>query len=247
VTTCFGPLGPASPRMNYAHPGTHPQMSSTAFDLPELPAPLSRPEELANSVTHGLGLALSLAGTALLINRGLQYGDSLQVIGVAVYGATLIALYAASTLSHSFEQPRLRHFFRTVDQVCIFLLIAGTFTPLALTYFRDGWWWALFLSVWGFALVGIFFKIFYTRLHNVSIGAYVMLGWLPIVAIKPIVQIVPTHILGWMALGGIFYTIGTLFLLKDDRVPYFHAAWHVLVIAASACHYYAVLCLIPIT
>ncbi len=222
-------------------------MSSTTFDLPDLPAPLSRPEELANSVTHGLGLALSLAGTALLINRGMQYGDSLQVIGVTVYGATLIALYAASTLSHSFEQPRLRHFFRTVDQVCIFLLIAGTFTPLSLTYFRDGWWWALFLSVWGFALVGIFFKVFYTRLHNVSIGAYVILGWLPIVAIKPIVQVVPMHILGWLALGGIFYTIGTLFLLKDERVPYFHAAWHVLVIAASACHYYAVLCLIPVT
>lgn len=220
-------------------------MSTSVLELSDLPAPLSRPEELANSLTHGLGLALSIAGTALLVDRALDYGTTLQVIGVSVYGASLIMLYAASTLSHSFERPRLRHFWRTVDQVCIFLLIAGTFTPLALTYFHDGWWWALFLSVWGFALLGIFFKIFYTRLHNVSIGAYVMLGWLPLVAIKPIVAVVPVHIMGWVALGGIFYTIGTLFLLKDNRVPFFHAAWHVLVITASACHYYAVLCLIP--
>ncbi len=141
--------------------------------------------------------------------------------------------------------PALRHFFRTVDQVCIFLLIAGTFTPLALTYFRGGWWWALFLSVWALALTGIFFKLFYTRLHNVSVGAYVLLGWLPVLAIKPIVEVVPGHILAWVALGGLFYTVGTVFLMRDDKVPFFHAAWHVLVIGGSACHYYAVLCLVP--
>jgi hemolysin III len=223
-------------------------MSTTAFELADnLPAPLSRPEELANSITHGLGLALSVVGTVLLVNRGLAHGDALQVIGVSVYGFTLVALYAASTLSHSFADPKRRHFFRTVDQVCIFLLIAGTFTPLALTYFRDGWWWVLFISIWACALAGICAKLFYTRLHNVSIGAYVVMGWLPILAIKPIVEIVPSHILGWVALGGIFYTVGTLFLLKDDRVPYFHAAWHVMVIAGSACHYFAVLSLIPVT
>jgi hemolysin III len=211
----------------------------------ELPAPLSPAEELANTITHALGLALSIAGTAVLVNRTIHYGDALQVVGVSIYGATLVALYAASTLSHSFERPRIRHFFRTVDQVCIFLLIAGTFTPMALTYFRGGWWWALFLSVWGLALVGIFFKLFYTKLHNVSISAYVLLGWLPVVAIKPIVAIVPGAVLVWVVAGGLLYTIGTLFLMRDDRVPYFHAAWHVFVIAGSACHYYAVLLLVP--
>jgi hemolysin III len=222
-------------------------MSTSAFELSDrLPAPLSKPEELANSLTHGLGLALSVVGTVLLINRGLLYGDTMQVIGVSVYGATLIALYAASTLSHSFAEPRWRHFFRTVDQVCIFLLIAGTFTPLALTYFREGWWWALFIAIWACALAGICAKLFYTRLHNVSIAAYVVMGWLPILAIKPILEIVPSHILGWVALGGVLYTVGTLFLMKDDRVPYFHAAWHVLVIGGSACHYFAVLSLIPV-
>jgi hemolysin III len=211
----------------------------------ELPVALSPSEELANSITHALGLVLSVVGTAVLLDRAIRYGDTLQVVGVSVYGATLVALYAASTLSHSFERPRIRHFFRTVDQVCIFLLIAGTFTPISLTYCRSGWWWGLFIAVWALALGGIFFKLFFTRLHNVSISAYVLLGWLPIIAIKPIVATIPASVLVWMLAGGILYTIGTLFLLKDDRVPYFHAAWHVFVIAASACHYYAVLCLIP--
>jgi len=217
---------------------------STTVDI-DLRAPLSPAEELANSVTHALGLVLSIVGTGVLLDRAARYGQPLQMLGVSIYGATLVALYAASTLSHSFERPRLRHFFRTVDQVCIFLLIAGTCTPIALTYFSGGWWWALFLGVWGLALAGIFFKLFFTGLQNVSVSAYVFLGWLPIVAIKPIVAIVPGPVLGWVAAGGILYTLGTLFLMRDDRVPYFHAAWHVSVIAAGACHYYAILQLIP--
>ena len=203
--------------------------------------PLPRAEELANCLTHAVGLALSIVGTVVLLRRTALYGDALQVAGVSVYGATLVAVYAASTLSHSFERPRIRHFFRTVDQVCIFLLIAGTFTPISLTYLREGWWWALFISMWGLALVGIFFKIFFTRLHNVTVSAYVLLGWMPAIAIKPIVAVMPAAALVWIVLGGILYTIGTLFLIRDNQVPYFHAIWHVFVIAASACHYIAVM------
>jgi len=203
--------------------------------------PLPRAEELANCLTHAAGLVLSIVGTVVLLRRTALYGDAIQVAGVSVYGATLVALYAASTLSHSFERPRIRHFFRTVDQVCIFLLIAGTFTPISLTYLREGWWWALFISIWGLALVGIFFKIFFTRLHNVTLSAYVLLGWMPAIAIKPIVAVMPAAALVWIVLGGILYTIGTLFLIRDNHVPYFHATWHVFVIAASACHYIAVM------
>jgi hemolysin III len=221
-------------------------MSSTTLELPNLPEPLSRPEELANSITHALGLALSIVGTVILVDRALRYGDTLQVIGVSIYGATLVALYAASTLSHTFEKPRLRHFFRTVDQVCIFLLIAGTFTPISLTYLREGWWWALFGAMWFFALAGIFCKLFYTRLHNVTLGAYVLLGWLPITAIKPILETVPATALWWMLAGGIFYTVGTIFLMRDNRVPFFHATWHLFVIGGSICHYYAVMSTMPI-
>jgi hemolysin III len=202
---------------------------------------MSPVDELANRVTHALGLALAIVGTATLLSATDKRGDMLQMIGVSVYGATLVALYAASTLSHSFERPRLRHLFRTVDQVCIFLLIAGTFTPISLTYLRAGWWWALFISVWGLAIAGIFFKIFFARLQNVAVSAYVLLGWMPVVAIKPIVELMPSAALAWIIAGGLFYTVGTLFLLRDDRVPFFHAIWHLFVVAGSACHYFAVL------
>ncbi len=205
------------------------------------PSPLPRTEELANCATHGLGFLLSLVGTVALLERTAEYGDTLQMVGVAIYGSTLMALYAASTLSHSFERPRLRHLFRTLDQVCIFLLIAGTYTPIAMTYLRDGWWWTLFAAIWGMALLGIIAKVFYTRLHGVSVSAYVLLGWMPIIAIRPIVAAMPTAALAWIVIGGIFYTLGTSFLMLDERVPFFHATWHLFVMAGSACHYYAVL------
>jgi hemolysin III len=205
----------------------------------DLPSPLPKPVELANSLTHGIGLALAVVGTGVLVEATARYGDGLQIAGVAIYGATLIAVYAASTLSHAVESPRRRHFFRTVDQVCIFLLIAGTFTPVSLTFFRHGWWWALLISMWAVSLVGIFAKIFYTRLHNVAVSAYVLNGWLPVVAIKPIIETAPGGALAWMLIGGVFYTAGTVFLMRDERVPIFHAVWHVFVIAGSACHYYA--------
>jgi hemolysin III len=209
--------------------------------LVDLPSPLSRIEEIANSITHALGFALAMVASGVLLRYTSDYGDTLQMVGVSVYSITLLALYGASTLSHCFERPRVRHFFRTLDQVCIFLLIAGTYTPISLTYLRHEWWWVLFIAVWTLAAAGIFAKIFLTRLHNVAVSAYVLLGWLPCIAIKPIMAAMPGEALAWLAIGGVLYTLGTLFLLYDERVPFFHAVWHVFVIAASACQYYAVL------
>ena len=220
-------------------------MKNSTPEPPALTAPLSQPEEFANLLTHAIGLVLSIVGTAVLVNQALRYGDTLQVIGVSIYGATLVALYAASTLSHAFERPRLRHLFRTIDQVCIFLLIAGTFTPISLTYLREGQWWILCAAMWILALVGIFFKLFYTRLHSVTVGAYILLGWLPITAMKPILEAAPVAMLCWMLAGGILYTIGTIFLMRDNRVPFFHATWHLFVIGGSACHYCAVMITMP--
>ena len=179
---------------------------SIVLDAPE---PLPEQVEMANRVTHGVGLALAMVGTGALVGAMARYGDWMQVVGVCVYGVTLMAVYAASTLSHTFEQPRLRHLFRTVDQVCIFLLIAGTFTPFSLTYFREGWWWALFISMWAAAAMGIVAKLFYARLQTVTISAYVLMGWMPILAIKPIVQTAPAGALWWMLAGGVCYTVGT--------------------------------------
>ena len=209
---------------------------STVVDFP---SPLPQPVEFANRLTHGVGLALAVAGTGVLVEAMTRYGDALQIAGVCVYGATLIAVYAASTLSHSFESPRRRHFFRTLDQVCIFLLIAGTFTPISLTFFRHDWWWALLISMWAMSLFGIFAKLFYTKLHNVTLTAYVANSCLPVVAIKPIMEAAPGGALMWMVAGGLFYSAGTVFLMRDERVPIFHTVWHVFVIAGSMCHYYA--------
>ncbi len=197
-----------------------------------------RNEEKINTATHALGLTLSLVGVPVLLSTAVRSGDVWQVVGCGVYGAALIAVYAASTLSHAFQRPRLRHFFRILDQAFIFLLIAGTFTPLSLSYLRGGGWWFLFGLMWGIALFGFFSKAaFGHQIDAVSIVLHVTLGWLPAAALKPMIGLVPGGLLWAMFYGGVCYTVGTFFLQRDERVPYFHAVWHLLVIAGSACHF----------
>jgi hemolysin III len=203
--------------------------------------PLDLSEETANQLTHGAGLVLSIVGAVILVNSARVHSDPLQFSGCCVYAASLVALYAASTLSHTFRTPAMRHFFRMLDQVCIFLLIAGTFTPIALSYFRTGWLWGLSLVMWGMTCLGIFFKVCFRRDRNVSFGAYVLLAWIPLVAMHEIVRVVPGGALVLIFLGGVLYTVGILFLMLDEKVPYFHAVWHVLVVSASVCHYCAVM------
>lgn len=203
---------------------------------------VERDEETINSITHGIGFLLSLAGVAWLVSLTLQNGDGLQLAGNLIYGASLAAVYAASTLSHSFRRPHWRRLFRIVDQACIFLLIAGTFTPVSLTYLRTGSWWLLFGSVWTIALFGFFSKaVFVHRIEKVSTVLHIVLGWLPASCVKPMWPIVPLPLFGWMLAGGLCYTIGTIFLHRDERVPYFHAVWHLLVIAGSALHFWGIL------
>jgi hemolysin III len=203
--------------------------------------PLDLSEETANQLTHGLGLLLSTIGAAVLVNSARLHSDPWQFAGCCIYAGSLVALYAASTLSHTFRTPPMRQFFRMLDQVCIFLLIAGTFTPFAMSYFLHGWLWGLSLVMWGLTCVGIFFKVCFRRVRNVSIGAYVLLAWIPLVAMREIVHVVPAGALVLICLGGGLYTIGTLFLMLDEKFPYFHAVWHVLVVSASVCHYCAVM------
>jgi hemolysin III len=198
-------------------------------------------EETANLLTHGLGFLLSLGGAAFIWHVAEQRGDFRQRVGVGVYATTLVLVYAGSTLSHTFYRPAVRHFFRMLDQVCIFLVIAGTYTPFSLTYFNDGWWWLLLAAIWLSACVGIFFKVFFSRLQNVATSAYVLMGWLPALAAREIVERVPTAVLLWLVAGGVLFTLGTLFLHKDHKHPYFHALWHILVMGGSACHFVAVL------
>jgi hemolysin III len=198
-------------------------------------------EETANQLTHGLGLVLSVVGAIVLIDAAKRHSDPLQYVGCCIYAASLVALYAASTLSHSFHEPRMRHFFRMLDQVCIFLLIAGTFTPFALSYFLRGWLWGLTLAMWGLACIGIFYKVCFRRSRNVATGAYVLLAWIPMIAAHELARVLQPGALALIVTGGLLYLSGTYFLSHDRKVPYYHAVWHVLVVSGSICHYCAVI------
>lgn len=198
-------------------------------------------EEIANSITHGLGTGLSVAGLTVLVLLAALYGDVWQVVAFSIYGSTLIVLYLASTLYHSLQNPRAKRVFRVIDHAAIFLLIAGTYTPFLLISMRGVWGWTLLGIVWGLALLGVGFKIFFT--HRFPVGstlAYVLMGWLGVIAWKEAVAHIPPGGLVWLGLGGVAYTVGVIFYAWK-RLPYNHAIWHVFVLAGSICHYLAVL------
>jgi len=198
-------------------------------------------EELANSLTHGVGLALSIAGFVALLTLAAVRGSTLHLVACGVYGATLVALYAASTFYHGCREPRRKRLLRMVDHCAIFLLIAGTYTPFTLVALPAGWGWTMFAVVWTMAIVGIVFKIFFLgRFPKVGLAMYLGMGWLGVIAVIPVLDHLPTSGLLLMAAGGLFYTSGVWFFVRD-HLPYRHAVWHLFVLAGSACHYFAVL------
>jgi hemolysin III len=206
------------------------------------PAPVFPAEELVNSVIHGIGLALSIAGAIVLIARSHSQGDAYRVMGCTVFTITLIAVYAASTLSHIPFRPRLRNLFRRLDQGSIYLLIVGTCMPFGLVYLRTGWWFLFFGSMWTVALCGFLSKILFShRVEAVAIWSYVLLGWMPIATVPSLIEVVPAAALWWMLIGGLCYTCGTLFLIHDKRHPLLHPVWHLFVVAGSTCHFMTIL------
>ena len=197
-------------------------------------------EELANCVTHGVGLALSIAGFVVLVLLAWANGDALHIVSLSVYGASLVALYAASTLYHAACGVRAKRLLQVLDHCGIYILIAGTYTPFTLLMLRGGWGWTLFGLAWGIALAGILFRlVFGTRYRVVAVASYVALGWLCIVAIKPMLMLIPTGALAWLVAGGIAYTTG-VFFFASERVRHSHAIWHLFVLTGSVCHYLAV-------
>ena len=185
--------------------------------------------------------SLSIAGAIVLIARAHSQGDDYRVAGCTIFAMTLMAVYAASTLSHTPLRPRLRHLFRSLDQGSIYLLIAGTCMPFALTYLRTGWWFLFFGLMWTVALCGFVSKILFShRVEAVAIWCYVLLGWMPVATARSLMEVVPAAALWWMLIGGLCYTCGTLFLVHDNRHPLFHAVWHVFVMAGSTCHFMAI-------
>jgi hemolysin III len=198
-------------------------------------------EEIANSITHGIGLVLSLAGFAALVLLALTRGSLWHIVGCSVYGATLVAVYAASTLYHGFQKPRLKNIFRTVDQVAIYLLIAGTYTPFTLVNLRGFWGWLLLTIVWVLALASIIFRVIYAdRYKAITISLYLVIAWMAIIAVKPIIMTVPLGGLAWIGAGGVAYMTGLVFFAWD-RVPFNHTIWHLFVLIGSFCHYFAVM------
>jgi len=198
-------------------------------------------EELANTVTHGIGLALSIAGFVVLLVLAAVRGSSRHIVSCAIYGATLVCLYAASTFYHGIPSPRRKRALRIFDHCAIYLLIAGTYTPFLLVNLRGGWGWSLLGIVWGFAMAGIVFKFrFVDHFPFLSTVIYLLMGWLAVIALKPLLAAVPASGLLWLLAGGLLYTLGVVFY-GWKRLPYNHVIWHLFVLAGSTCHYVAVL------
>jgi hemolysin III len=199
-------------------------------------------EEIANGLTHGVGLLLSLAVLPVLVVSAVRGGDPLRVVAASVYGATLVLLYATSTLYHALPGRRAKVVFRRLDHAAIYLLIAGTYTPFVLGPLRGAWGWSLFGVIWGIAVLGVVFKsVFGIRMPGLSTVLYIVMGWLVVVAAVPLTHYLPAAALAWLLVGGMMYTGGILFFARDHRMRFGHAVWHLFVLAGSAAHCWAVL------
>jgi hemolysin III len=202
--------------------------------------PLTRGEEIANALTHGLGLLGSLVALPVLVVTALARGDALLVAGFSVFGATLVALYAASTIYHALPPSRAKQLFRVVDHVAIYLLIAGSYTPFTFGVLRGAWGWVLSGIVWSLAVVGILLKTTVGfRFPRLSTLLYLLMGWVAVVAFKPLATAIPGAGLGWIVAGGLLYTGGVVFYQRDYRM-WHHTVWHLFVLAGSCCHFVAV-------
>ena len=198
-------------------------------------------EEIANSISHGLGLIIALAALPVLVLSAANNGDVGFTVGAAVFGTSIVVLYLASTLYHSLTHERAKHFFRQVDHCAIFVLIAGSYTPFTLGVLRGPWGWSLLAIIWVLAVAGILMKVIAgTRHWWVCMSLYLIMGWLALVAIKPMLTLIPLPGILLIFAGGIAYSGGLAFFAAH-RIRYNHFIWHLFVMAGTTCHYLAVL------
>lgn len=201
-------------------------------------------EEIVNSITHGVGAMLSIAGLVVLVVFAALYGDSWHIVSFSIFGSTLILLYAASTLYHSFSTPSLKTVFKKLDHSAIFLLIAGTYTPFVLVSLRGAWGWSLFAVIWTLAILGVALKfITIFRFRRLSVAIYLFMGWLGLIAIREIVSEVPVASVTMLVIGGLSYTMGVIFY-SARKLPFNHGIWHVFVLCGSIFHYFSVFCIL---
>lgn len=198
-------------------------------------------EEIANSITHGLGAVLSTAALVILVVLASKRGDAWRIASFSIYGATLILLYLSSTLYHSFVNSKVKNFFRILDHLAIYLLIAGSYTPITLVSMRGAWGWTLFGLIWGMAIAGIIISIaLKEKLKPVMVLSYVVMGLLIVVAFKPMLLILPQKMIFCLFIGGVFYLLGIIFYLWK-RLPYHHPIWHLFVLGGSISHFFGIL------
>jgi len=217
------------------------QRASVKNKIKEMGRRYSLTEEIANSVTHGIGAALAVAALSILVTYAGLFGDTWRVVGFTIYGVSLVLLYLFSTLYHAFQNPRVKAVFRVLDHAAIFLLIAGSYTPLTLVTLRGAWGWTLFGVIWGIAAIGIVTTVAFMNAPKwLTALIYVIMGWLAIVAIKPLVAALPTGGMVLLAAGGLSYTGGVVFYVWE-RLPFNHAVWHLFVLGGSACHYFCMM------
>lgn len=198
-------------------------------------------EEIANSLTHALGLVFSLAAAPMLVAQASARSDALGIVGCSIFAVSLILLYGASTAYHMTRRPVAKSVMQVVDHSCIYLLIAGSYTPFALISLRGPWGWSLFGVAWGMALIGILFKLFFIgRFHTLSNIFYLGMGWMAVVGWKPMQERLHEGGMTWLMIGGAAYTLGIGFFILDEKIKFFHAIWHLFVLAGSAAHVVAV-------
>jgi hemolysin III len=198
-------------------------------------------EEIANSVSHGVGLLAAVAAVPFLVIAAVERGEIAGIVGASVFATTMVLLYLASTLYHALPDNRAKRVFRVLDHAAIYLLIAGTYTPFTLGVLRGAWGWTLFGLVWGLALVGVVVKTVGGVRHlRASTILYLGMGWLVLIAAKPLWLRMPSWGLFWLFAGGIAYTVGVAFF-RADRVRYAHFVWHLFVLAGTVCHFIAVI------
>lgn len=201
----------------------------------------SRAEEIANSLVHGVGFGFSIAALVILVVFGKNNGTAWHIVSFSIFGATLIFLYFSSMLFHSFRNKKLKSFFRILDYCGIFLLIAGTYTPIALLSLQGAWGWTFFGIVWGLALIGIILRIlFKNKIELVLSALYVLMGWSIIFAAKPMIAMLPFGLIIWLLIGGASYTLGLVFL-SWKKLPFHHAVWHLFVLGGSVSHFFGIL------
>jgi hemolysin III len=202
----------------------------------------SRGEEIANSISHGIGLVAALVATPFLIMHAVRRGDTGFIVGASLFAPTMVLLYLASTIYHALPIGKAKRVFRVIEHSAIFLLIAGTYTPFTLGVLRGAWGWTLLGLVWGLAVAGVALKAFDRMSHPiVSTSLYLLMGWLILIAVNPLYARVPASGLLWLVAGGVAYTAGVAFFAADSRLRYGHFIWHLFVIAGTVCHYFAVL------